>query len=160
MKPAIGTKVIPHSKTVTNMKGLDKCEYWADAINQGQGFLYIVDYDRNDYVLSNEPPKGYDHEEDYEWNVIHGYHHSYRGTGNLYKETDITVIKEITGLNIFQALQHIKEGGKMISALNKEYGYEDLDIRWIGPTACNFRTLGMSEKYEQKKERKWRVFNI
>lgn len=113
MKPAIGTKVKPHSKTVLHMKGLDMCEYLKDAVNQGRNFLYIVDYDGNDFVLNNVPPKNYDFTKSYEWNTEKKLVHKvtgevvglnddyesdeltmitgYRATGNLYKGTDFTI---------------------------------------------------------------------
>ncbi|WP_440118388.1 hypothetical protein [Paenibacillus sp. QZ-Y1] len=100
MNHLIGTKVIPHSKTIKYMKGFAQCEYWADAKRVNQGFLYIVDYDRNDYVLNNNPPKGYDFDQSYSWNtekkvIVNGDSETiikgYSGIGNLYSESDFTV---------------------------------------------------------------------
>ncbi|MFF2834282.1 hypothetical protein ACFVSK_21160 [Cellulosimicrobium cellulans] len=81
----IGHKVIPQSKSVKYMQGLTTCQYWKDAVNSGQNFLYIVDTSGKDYDLNSEPPKNYNYSLTYNENINQGY----RSIGNYYSESDL-----------------------------------------------------------------------
>jgi hypothetical protein len=95
----IGTKVVPHDKTVKGCVNFDECDCWNTDKAQKQGFLYVSGYTTDGELKLNEYPN--------------------RIQGNFYKYSDVTLYEEQPKIKKSELLDRIEVQDKRIKQLEE-----------------------------------------
>lgn len=85
----IGTKVVPHDKTVKGCVNFNECDCWNTDKAQEQGFLYVSGYTTDGELKLNEYPN--------------------RTQGNFYKDSDVTLYIKQPKIKKAELLERIED---------------------------------------------------